>query len=85
MMDAVHSRCDDKAHEFAFKIGGKLNVGMMKPYGNEHNGLPNRERQRRDADYHYLSGAIRHSQHDFAEMKAQAGGRVQIDVYVVTR
>jgi hypothetical protein len=83
VMDAVHARRDDDAHEDALHRHRQAHVCVMKKDRYEEDGLPEPQGLRIDADEEHLRGAHRNRQCQLAEIETQSRRRIQIAIDVM--
>src|SRR5581483_1257787 len=83
VMDAVHARRHDDAHQPAFQANRQFDVGVMKEDRHEQHELPEPERACRYAEEQDLQRAIEDRERMLAKMEAQSGRAVEIAVDVM--
>ena len=81
----MHARSNYKPAQASLGFGRKVGVRMMKKDGYQQQRLPDRESKGTDSDYNNLRGPPCHRLSEFANMKTDRSGSIEIEIDVVRR
>lgn len=85
VMDAVHARRDEEGQQTALPPRGQAHIGMMEEDAGDEPGLPEEVSGRREADEQDLRRAPGNGREQFAEVEAERGGGVEIEIDVMDK